>query len=102
MPLPGVAKIRVDDVDLQRVQDRLHAGVEVLRTIPLLDGVLLKAQVIATTATNIGHGLGRAPLGWIVVSKTGLGDIYENQANRTDRFLSLQSSVAVTADLWVF
>lgn len=71
-----------------------------LTKIAQLDGVLLKDIDVTTAGVRISHSLRRQPLGWYIVDKTAVGDVF-----RTDwdvNFITLQSSASTTINLWVF
>lgn len=89
---------------LQQVLESIVTSVRQVLRVPLLDGRLIKGVVLPPAAsTKVTHGLGRRPLGWLVISTTGTGVITEpSQGTRTDQTLVLYSVSAATVDLWVF
>jgi hypothetical protein len=70
----------------------------------ILQGILLTSLSIGTSTTKVSHGLGRVPLGFIVVDKTANSDIYRDGTVTTERdlFLHLKATTATTISLWVF
>jgi hypothetical protein len=86
--------------ELSQIQGNTGTILDILTQIPFLDGVMLKSQVIDTTDTVLNHGLGRAPLGFVIMGKNGLGDIYQTASSQFS--LTLKSSVQVTANVWVY
>ena len=98
--LPPYQIIDTPDRNLQRVQNQLLAPMTALLRCPLLDGRIMKDVAIAATSTAVNHGLGRSPLGWIVISNDTLATVRED--SRTSAQFNLTASAACTVDLWVF
>lgn len=98
--LPQFRVLDTPDRNLQRVQNQLLPPLTALLRNPLLDGYILKDVAIAATSTGVSHGLGRNPLGWIVISNDTLATVRED--SRTTTTLNLTASAACTVDLWVF
>ena len=73
---------------------------------PLLAGRLLPGVVVpAGGFISIPHGLGRAPLGWFLVSPKSAALVWEDveyAGQDRARVLRLQATVASTAPIWVF
>lgn len=92
--LPFFDKSKID----LRVADLLNT----LRSIAILDGALLTDVALSTSATNVNHGLGRQPIGYIVVGQNAAASIFETKSARTNATFQLTSSASVTADIWVF
>ncbi len=103
MTLPRFAKVQVDDETLNRVQDRIKVVTDALVANQLLEGRLVTVTLTAGAFTQVTHGLGRQPQGYIVVRRNANAVIWD-QPNSTDAnaFLYLQPSATVTATLWVF
>lgn len=101
-----LARITTPDVELQGQLDRHVATLNAGLGAPLLGGVLTDAFALTTSFQNLAHGLGRRPLGWIVVAPNADARIWEDPAasNNQDptRLLRLRASAAVTCRLWVF
>ena len=103
MTLPRFAKVQVDDETLNRVQDRIKVVTDALVANQLLEGRLVTVTLTAGAFTQVTHGLGRQPQGYIVVRRNANAVIWD-QPNSTDAnaFLYLQPAETVTATLWVF
>ncbi len=103
MTLPRFAKVQVDDETLNRVQDRIKVVTDALVANQLLEGRLVTVTLTAGAFTQVTHGLGRQPQGYIVVRRNANAVVWD-QPNSTDAnaFLYLQPSATVTATLWVF
>lgn len=93
-------QIQTQDWELNQVQQNTARSFNPLLQIALLDGVLMSNVVVNTTDTTFEHGLGRAPLGFIIAGKQGLGDIYQTASSELS--IILKSSVQVTASIWVY
>lgn len=68
---------------------------------PMSAGVFVKDQALILGVTVINHKLGRTPQGWMIVDIQGVATIYRSAAFN-DLTLTLTSSAAVTASLYVF
>lgn len=70
----------------------------------LTNGNLLTNQALASGANVINHKLGRPLKGWIITRCRAAATFYDTQdASLTPQLtLNLNSSAAVTVDLWVF
>lgn len=91
--------LRTTDELLNRVQDNISKVINPIASNPLIDGVLLSFS-ITTTATKYPHGLGRKPLGWILVAPQADARVWQTASDSTT--LTLMASAAVTCSLWVF
>lgn len=101
MPL---VKVQLNDVPLSLMQDSIADNIQALQGSPLAGAQLLKDVVLASGQNNVGHGLGRPPLGWFVARLRASATIYDLQDTNPnpDRTLWLTSSAPVTVDLVVF
>lgn len=70
----------------------------------IVNGLLLTSIPLAMGDNVINHKLGRKLIGWIIVGQNASATFYDKQAsNQTpDLTLVLNSSAAVTANIWVF
>lgn len=70
----------------------------------LLNGILLKNQVLTTGTNIINHKLGRNLQGWIPTRVRASATFYDTQDNNQSPNLTLVivSSANCTIDLWVF
>lgn len=98
-------KLNSKDRDLNLVQDNIDDAISDLANNPFITGVLLKeVELIAGQDNIISHKLGKKLIGWTLVRKRGLGDVYDVQdANSTPHLtLILRTSVNITVDIRVF
>jgi hypothetical protein len=104
MKLRAVASVNTSDNVINRVQDNVLAGLKAVAQSPILGGALLKGVVLAVGDNTIRHGLGSALSGWTVVRQRAAATIYDKQDSNTipASTLVLNSSAAVTVDLYVF
>lgn len=102
--LAPLKKIRVEDRDLQNVQDNVSIFVNSIKDKQILDGRLIESIVLdsGSNPTSIAHGLGRTPRGWIVVGQDAAADIYSSVSDTPTATLDLNCSADVTISLWVF
>jgi hypothetical protein len=93
------------DEFLVRVQRAVSNGFQKLFTLaPILNGRLVEDLALSTSTTMLEHGLGRRPLGFIVVRSSAAQTVYVYEADNTipDRTLPLRAGGSVTCSLWVF
>jgi len=88
--------------DVAKLQERLQEFFVPLVSNPMLDGNLLQNVALTTSEKKVEHGLGRAPIGWIVVKQSANAVIWQPNSDLSGVFLNLQASAAVTVSLWVF
>jgi len=103
--IPRISLVQSADRVLNLFQDKVLKSVNPLLSNPLLDGVLLESVVLASgTDTIVNHTLGRKLVGWVITRRRASATIYDKQdANLTaDLTLVLNSSAAVTVDIYVF
>ncbi len=102
--LPRFATVRVEDQSTNLLQDRLKQVLDVITSIPLLDGVTLRdVSLVNGTFRPQAHGLARPWRGFIVTKRTGDVRVWA-QAPVADAgaFIYLQASTTATVDIWVF
>jgi len=98
-------KLDTVNSDLNKVQDNIQTFVEPLVINPTLDGNLVKNICLLPLVSNeVTHGLGRIPLGWMVVRKRKDSRIWDLQdTNSTpSKTLSIACSHECQIDIWVF
>jgi len=84
---------------LNTIQQNVGEKFNELDKVSLLNNVLLKNVSVNTSAT-INHGLGREPVGYIVVRKSANAQIWDTAI--TADSLTINSSAAITITLYVF
>lgn len=96
-------RTRVEDNDLRQVQDAVGFVFQDILSKQIVDGIFIK-DVILNGIKLVNHGLGRKPIGYLVVSKDANENVWDHQAeNKTPLLnLSLESSGPVKVSLWVF
>lgn len=92
------------DAPLDNVQKNLVRILTPVTSMSLMGGNLLTSQVLTAGANTINHGLGRTLVGWIITRQRAASTIYDTQdTNTTPKMtLNLNSSAAVTVDIYVF
>ena len=96
----SLKRIRTEDRDLSRVQDRVNEAIQPLISNPLVDGVLVSATITAAGDIQVPHLLSRQPLGWIIVDQTQPAEIYRQSWD--SRFLTLNVNSATILKIYVF
>lgn len=105
MALPSALNILKTGVELvDRTFQNVKETVDQLLSAPLLRGKQLTDLPLNSGTTLVTHQLGRVPQGYIITGQSGPANISRSaQAARTpEQQISLQSSAAVTVDLWVY
>ena len=98
-------KVYTDDELLNRLQDNIEQTFKPLINSAIGDGQVIKSVYLAaSTDTLVDHKLGREAIGYIVVKKDAAAVVFDkpNVNAAKNRFLTLNSTVNVTVDLWVF
>lgn len=103
--LTDFKKTGAKDKELQKVQQNIENAIAPIIRKEIVDGVLLKNVCLDPGVSNeVKHGLGRIPLGWIIVRKRAdsrIWDIQDFNANPS-KTLSLAVSHSVKVDIWIF
>ena len=97
-------KIITGVADLNRVQDNSDLALKSLRTVALLNGVLVKDfALVSGKVNNVPHGLQRNIQGWQVVDSTAQSTIWRDATvTLPTGLLALRCSANTTISLWVF
>jgi len=99
------APLIVKDPELYRVQDVISEVLFPITNSQIIDGILTGSLDITTSFQNLPHGLGRAPVGWLVIAPNASATIWEDAASSNPdvtKFLRVKASAAVTCKFWVF
>lgn len=89
-----------DSRETESMRQELRRLVSDLKATPFFDGEL-KTVTLAADSNVVSHSLGRAPEGaFITVPKGQATSVYFTTSN--DATLTLVSSAAVTAQVWIF
>mgnify|MGYP003628131298 CR=1 FL=1 len=93
----------VSSMELGVVQESVRSNIEILRSIPFLDGVHKTGIDLVSGDNNIGHGLGRNYIGMIITNIDAARTLYINATNTSKaEIIIVNSSGISTADLWIF
>ena len=90
----------VDWESADRVTRSLDDRIREIVRVPLLDGLLLTEVGATTAGTSVVHGLGRTPLGVLVVRADTAATYVLDEFNKES--FDITSSAASTVNLWVF
>lgn len=86
-------------------QENTQNAIKQIINKEIIDGILLKNVCLhAEQITDVEHGLGREPLGYIVTRRRADARVWDLQDfNRNkSRTLAIVASHDVTVDLWIF
>ena len=98
-------KISFSDQALQQLQNNIEVSLRSIAGKEILDGVLVRDKLLTAGQDNqVQHGLGRAPLGWIVVNSNAQATVILGTTANTfpQLYLWLRPSATVTVSLWFF
>lgn len=71
--------IRGIGYDGSKAQDNTSSALQTLvRDNPILDSNVVKARLVSSD-TEVFHGLGREPVGWVVVDKVDNCNVWQSQ-----------------------
>lgn len=96
---------QTNDRTLSLLQTSWMAQLNPVLSAPLVNGRIIASVALTTGSNTIDHGLGRAPLGWLVIrQRDAYSEIYDTQDENPipSSTLLLNSSADVTVDLFVF
>lgn len=94
--------IRGLDLATSKLQNAVeYAFKRLVGVCPLINGVLLQNVTLDTTQKSFEHGLGRKPVGYLVVRRTTGAVVFDSE-EPTDRYIFFKASVTTTCSLWVF
>ena len=86
--------------DANMLSDSLATLDQNLDKIEIIKGRHIPGVNITTTDTLVAHGLGRTPIGWIVVDQDADARIWRVKIDA--QYLCLIASANVSVSLWVF
>lgn len=119
MPASKFRKIAVP-AQVAPFQDACAESFDRILGLPILNSLLLVSQLdanghetlltLTTSYQNIPHKLGRAPLGWVLVSPNAAATVMEDPLTPApgvgnpdvEKFLRLKASATVTCRILVF
>jgi hypothetical protein len=98
---------RTGEASLARLESNVSETVNNLGLIPISNGRLIQNVVLKPAHDNvIAHGLDHSVRGFLVVAKTGPGDVYSptrsNVPAKSQIVLRFDTGNAITVSLWVF
>lgn len=93
--------IRVADAMVGRVLRNHDDRIKQLVSVQILDGVPILDISVTTTGVTVNHGLGRVPVGCIVV-KSPTNVTYATTEFTKQQLIIACSSGTPTVNLWVF
>lgn len=91
---------KTDDQQFMLLSTKWKSLLDPLLANPILNGIPLSATLI-NGSTTIYHGLGRTPVGWIILNVNAPATIY-NPNPFTATTFTLVSNIACNVYLWVF
>jgi hypothetical protein len=102
----GLKKVFSGDFNTQKLQDNLADSIRRIENITLLGGNIVKNISFLGTGTDVqvNHGLGREPIGWILIESTADLRIYKSSTvnNLKDKLILFRSNAAYTGSIYIF
>ena len=97
-------RVSSDDRVIEELQDNAEPVMRHVEQAFSLNGVLRKKETIITGPTDITHGLGRAPIGFVIIRRRGNATVWDLQDDNTNatKTLTLIASADVEVDVWIF
>lgn len=86
--------------DLQYTYDTIREWARSVASCPLITGQLISDVKVGVSQQTIRHGLGRRPVGLLVVIMDAPVQVFVT--SRDDKTLTVESSADATVSLWVF
>lgn len=99
--MKSLKKIASKDTTITQLQNNVEAAVNPIIDKVIVDGILLKNINLTTGIDNIiNHKLGRALIGYTIVSKSSNSNIWNTQQG--SKTITLQCSLNTIVNIWVF
>jgi len=104
MATRALAQVQSDDLKLEQIQASTRTATQSQRSNPINGGTTLTSIALTAGDNTIPHKLSQKLQGWFIVRLRGAATIYDKQDSNpsTDKNLILNSSAAVTVDIFVF
>jgi hypothetical protein len=102
--MKDLKKIKGTTAELTRLQSNLDNWATGIQKTGIANGTLLTGVELSSGANNVAHGLGREPLGYIIVQKNANVNVWDSQATNIfpAKFLALNAASDVAVNVWVF
>ena len=102
--MAGYTKLNTQDEVQNRIQDNTKKAVNAASNTPLNQGAILTSIALKSGDNTVDHKLGKKLSGWFIVRLRGAATIYDKQDGnaQSSQTLILNSSAAVTVDIYVF
>lgn len=99
MNLKALKKLEIKDYEVAKNFDCVKEYLDQFTSNKFLTGNTIDTTIL-TTATQISHGLGQEPYGFLILDQTANAVIW--RVSWTDKFITLQASASCPVKLWVF
>lgn len=104
MASKALANVQTNDLKLEQIQAATKSATQAQRSNPINGGTILTSIALSAGDNTISHKLSQKLQGWFIVRLRGSATIYDKQDSNAsqDKTLVLNSSAAVTVDIFVF
>ena len=102
MSIKDVNTIKMTEYETTQLQSSVIDFSAQLTRVPFLDGNLVEGISVSTTVTNVSHGLGRTPVGYIVVKAAAGVTIFDTATVTPTTTIGITSDNDTTISLWIF
>lgn len=101
MPIPTIRPPKIRDYEDQYQREAREAIKRLDQ--PGTRRLTVGPQALSGTTTLVRHGLGKIPIGWIIIDKNAQADVWRDPAiASTNDIIALKASGAVTVTLQVW
>lgn len=100
MAIRNFKKSQTTNSELDKVQDDISYVLQPILQSAIINGVQVNGVLIGTGPTSVNHGLGRTPLGCIIVDRDAAPVPWTLSKNK--QTIVLQASSSVTVNLWIY
>ena len=102
MSIKDVKTLKLSDYESSALQQNLLEFSRQLTRVPLLGGNLIKDVSVSTTAIELAHGLGREPVGYIVIKSSAGVTLFDSTSLTPKVTIKLTASASATCNIWIF
>jgi hypothetical protein len=98
------SKVTSGDRIIDQIQSNIAAALNPILAKAFINGQILSRLSLASGSNSVPHSLGQNVTGFVVIRQRGPASIYDTQDSNASpsKTLNLNSSAAVSVDLYVF
>jgi hypothetical protein len=100
MVLKPLKKLTGLELSLSKTVQYVEEWVSQIIPNPFISGVSIDIELDGTNVSEVSHGLGQVPTGWILTDKNS--DCRVWRTSWSNKTITFDSSAATTIKVWVF